>query len=513
MYSITETAILRGIDSVLVSIEANISEGLPVFEMVGFLGTEVKEAKERVRIALANSGYALPVRRITVNFYPANLKKSGTGFDLPVALALCGAMGIVDKNRLEEGLVAGEISLSGKILAVEGILSIVDMARQKGKKYCIIPKGNEEEAMLVSGIKVYPVSTLRETIDLLKRRDFYEIKIVKTKMQNEIQSYPDFSDIAGHEQAKRICEVAASGMHNLLMIGPPGVGKTMLAVRIPGILPPLNEIEKMELSKIYSVSGLLNPGSGLISERPFRRPHHSISKGGLIGGGTALKPGEISLAHAGVLFLDEFSEFDKSVLSELREPMEDKRIRISRLSGNCEYPADFMLVAAMSACRCGYYPDMNKCTCTSSQIGSYLSSVSQMLLERIDLGIEIMQQPMGIFCSREPTETSEQIRARVMQVHEIQKQRYKKECFSYNGQIPSSRIENFCPLTEELRTYMEEMFVKLKLSTRRYYKIMRVARTLADMDGSERILIEHLSEALCYRSIEKSFWERNEYDL
>ncbi|MCR5665733.1 MAG: YifB family Mg chelatase-like AAA ATPase [Eubacterium sp.] len=513
MYSVVETAILNGIDSVLVSIEANISEGLPVFEMVGFLATEVKEAKERVRIALGNSGFSLPVRRITVNFYPANLKKSGSGFDLPVALALCGAMGVLESKVLQGGLIAGEVSLSGRILPVEGVLSIVDMAKQKGKKYCIIPKDNETEAMLVSGIKIYPVQTLQETIELLSRRDFESIKPRIVKCAKKEEEFADFADVAGHEQVKRICEVAASGMHNLLMIGPPGVGKTMLALRIPGILPPLKEEEKMELSKIYSVSGLLNPGGGLLEQRPFRMPHHSIPKGALIGGGTVAKPGEISLAHAGVLFLDEFPEFDKNVLDELREPMEDKKVRISRLGGSFEYPADFILVAAMSACRCGYYPDMNRCTCTSAQVHSYLSAISQPLLDRIDLGIEVMQQPVSVLNKNERREHSADIRKRVIKVHQIQKKRYKSEQFYYNGQIPSAKIETYCPLPDDLKAYMEEMFIKLKLSARGYYKILRVARTLADMDAEEDISIRHLSEALCYRSIDKKYWEKNDYDL
>ncbi len=516
MYSVVETAILRGIDGILVSVEADVSDGgLPVFEMVGFLSSEVKEAKERVRIALKNCGYQLPVKRITVNLYPADFKKSGSGFDLPIAIAILCAMKVILQENIDETLVAGEISLSGKILPVNGILPIVDAAKKAKKRRCLVPEANYEEARLVSGIEVYPLKDINHTINLLKEGNFQfkEDRKDNNKICPDINNIGDFGNIKGQKSVKRACEIAMSGEHNILMIGPPGSGKSLIANAIPSILPPLDEEEIMSISKIYSICGMLNAGDGLVMQRPFRMPHHSLPKGALIGGGSVPRPGEISLAHTGVLFLDELTEFDKSVIEQLRMPLEKKKIVINRLGGSYEYPADFVLVAAMSACRCGFFPDMTKCNCTSAAIKSYLSNISQAMLDRFDMSVEVKRPNFSQLISKEKEEDSKDVKERVIAVRNIQKERFKKENFSYNSQIPSDKIAMYCRLEDNLEQYLEDIFTKFFLSPRGYYKLLRVSRTIADMDQSEVIKQNHISEAVCFRGIDKKIWERSDYDI
>lgn len=508
MYSIVSTAIVHGIESIPITVEADISEGLPVFEMVGFLSAEVKEAKERVRTALKNSGFLLPAKRITVNFSPANIRKTGSGFDLPVALAILCALGMIPEDSLKNSIVIGELGLNGKIQGVTGVLPIVAMAKKNGKKACLIPECNRKEAGLVSGMAVYGMSDLKEAISFLNGGAYVE------KTDINIEEIPlkehtyDFADINGQKMLKRACEVAVSGMHNLLMIGPPGAGKTMTAMRIPSILPPLDEEEQMELSKIYSVCGLLEKSETLLKARPFRNPHHTITPQGLSGGGTYPKPGEISLAHKGVLFLDELPEFQKTTLEILRQPMEEKKVHLVRAYGNYVFPADFILVAAMNPCSCGYYPDMQRCRCSQTAIERYLNKISQPLLDRIDISIEASKISYDELNEEMENESSEQIRQRVVQAMEVQKSRYQKEAFCYNSQIPSSKIKEYCALTPELEDYMRQMFQKLNLTARSYHKILKVSRTLADMESSEKIQKKHLDEAICYRSLERKFFQR-----
>ena len=509
MYSIVSTAIIQGIRSVPVSVEADVSDGMPMFEMVGFLASEVKEARERVRTALRNSGFMLPPKHITINFTPANIRKSGSGFDLPIAAAILAAFGKVPKASLEGTFLIGEVGLSGKIQPVYGVLPMVSEAKERGILRCIVPVENKREAELVADMKVFGVSSIEMLVGLLRGDEQPEVdKPLNIEEKQPDVSGPDFADIQGQKMVKRACEVAVCGMHNLLMIGQPGSGKTMMAMRIPSILPPLDETEQMELSKVYSVSGLFLERQGLMRERPFRSPHHTITAQGLAGGGAVPKPGEISLAHKGVLFLDELPEFQKNALEILRQPMEDKKVRLVRLQGSYEYPSEFMLVAAMNPCRCGNYPDMQKCHCTQSSIERYLGKISKPLIDRIDVCVEAPRIEFKELRGEKKEESSATIRKRVVQVQKIQRERYAKENFCFNSQIPAVKIREYCGLDDKQEAYMEQVYKQLTLTARSYHKILKVARTLADMEGEEKIQNRHLNEAICYRSLDKKFWEQ-----
>ena len=504
MYSLVTTSIIQGIKSIPVYVEADVSDGMPLFEMVGSLSPEVKESKERVRTALKNTGYILPPKRITINFIPANIRKTGSGFDLPVVAAVLCAIGIVPEEALKNTMVVGEISLSGEVKPVNGILPMVAEAKERGVTRCIVPAENQTEALLVKEIEIFAVQSIAEMIHILNGGTYIEKEIGKVVAKTA--QMLDFSDIQGQYFVKRACEVAVSGMHNLLMIGPPGAGKTMTAMRIPTILPPLDEKEQMELSKIYSVSGQFQLREQLMEERPFRCPHHTITMQGLVGGGLIPKPGEISLAHKGVLFLDELPEFKQNTIEILRQPMEEKEVRLVRVNGTYEYPADFILVAAMNPCKCGYYPDMQKCRCTAASIERYINRISQPLLDRIDICVETPQIKFEELNGTKKEECSDTIRERVIEVHAIQKKRYQKEDFQFNSQIPAARIAEYCALSKDQEKYMKKIYKQLNLTARSYHKILKVARTLADMDGTENILDAHLNEAVCYRNIDKRFW-------
>ncbi len=510
MYSKVNTATIYGIDSKIISVEADISEGMPMFEMVGYLSGEVKEAKERVRAALKNEGYSLPIKRITVNFSPANIRKTGSGFDLPVAVAVLAAIGIVSQEDLENICMVGEISLDGKIQPVNGILSMVLEAAHQGMALAIVPMDNLREACLVPGIICIGVSSLGQVIDLLNKREYSCNLTPCDEMPKECApSQYDFSFINGQPQLRRACEVAISGMHNILMVGPPGAGKTMIAKCIPSILPPMTEEEQIELSKIYSVCGKFDERKGLIKARPFRSPHHTVTEQGLTGGGSNPKPGEISLAHSGVLFLDELTEFRKSTLEILRQPLEDKEIHVARVNGSFSFPANFMLVAAMNPCSCGYYPDMNRCRCSRVSIQRYIGKISQPLLDRIDVCVEAPTLDYAQIVSKDKNESSAQIRERVVKCHELQKLRFKDLGFNHNSEIPGSLIDDFCKLDKDGADFMKDMYEKYCLTARTYHKVLKVARTIADMESTDNISLIHLQEAIAYRGLDKKYWEEH----
>ncbi len=507
MYSVVSTAIIHGIESIPVFVEADVCDGLPVFEMVGFLAAEVKESKERVRTALRNAGYVLPAKRITVNFSPANIRKSGSGFDIPIAVAVLAAMGVVAPQSLAGTFLIGEMGLNGKTQPVSGILPMVAEAKRQGIGRCIVPPDNVREAGLVSGIEIFAADSLGAVLAILRGEPGGicgpPINIEETGEEHKL----DFADIHGQKLLKRACEVAVSGMHNLLMMGPPGAGKTMIAARIPTIMPPLTADEQMELSKIYSVSGLFRKREHLMQERPFRAPHHTITMQGLSGGGVVPKPGEISLAHKGVLFLDELAEFQKNALDVLRQPMEEKTVRLVRLHGSYDFPADFMLVAAMNPCKCGYYPDMQRCRCSAQSVSRYIGKISKPLLDRIDICVEAPQLLFRELNETQAEETSKEIRTRVLETQQLQRERYRGEDFSYNSQITGVKVKEYCCLSQKQEDYMGQIYQKLNLTARSYHKVLKVARTLADLEQSRDISMAHLKEAVCYRSVDRQFWE------
>ena len=504
MYSLVTTSIIQGIKSIPVYVEADVSDGMPLFEMVGSLSPEVKESKERVRTALKNTGYILPPKRITINFIPANIRKTGSGFDLPVVAAVLCAIGIVPEEALKDTMVVGEISLSGDVKPVNGILPMVAEAKERGVTRCIVPAENQTEAQLVKEIEIFAVQSIAEMIHILNGGTYIEKEIGKA-VAKTIRML-DFSDIQGQHFVKRACEVAVSGMHNLLMIGPPGAGKTMTAMRIPTILPPLDEKEQMELSKIYSVSGQFQLREQLMEERPFRCPHHTITMQGLVGGGLIPKPGEISLAHKGVLFLDELPEFKQNTIEILRQPMEEKEVRLVRVNGTYEYPADFMLVAAMNPCRCGYYPDRNRCSCTEHDIKRYMSRVSKPIWDRIDICTHMgMIDARDILYESDADKSSDfyttaNMKKCVKTAYDIQKERFSNENIEFNSQMNEKHVKKYCRLGQAEKRIMETAFERLNLTVRGYHKVLKTARTIADIEGEECINAGHLSEAFSYRN-------------
>ncbi len=506
MYSTVSASMLEGIHAKPVCVEVNICAGLPTFEMVGFLSSEVREAKERVRTALHNCGVLLPAKRITVNLSPAHIKKNGTCFDLPIAVALLAALGQTDVAAASDMLFAGELNLKGDLLPVGGILPIVSDALERGIRQFVLPAKNVPEAELAGSCSVYGFSCLRDVIAFLSDGEYKKPEEERQRKARERKPEADFSEVNGQPYLRRVAEIAASGMHNVLMVGPPVAGKTMVSERISTILPPLSEAERLELSRIYSVCGMLEDGKLPVTKRPFRSPHHTVSRVGLCGGGARLMPGEITLAHRGVLFLDELTEFDRSALEILRQPLEERVINVSRSGGKVTYPADFLLVAAMNPCGCGYYPDMQRCSCTHATLQRYRGRVSGPLLDRMDLCVEAPPVLYGELSGHHRNESSSQIRERVQECHNLQKKRYEGLGFCYNSRIPAGLLERFCPLGERESAYMERMYGKLNLTARTYHRLLRVARTVADVCRSEHIGLLHLQEAVCYRSIDDRFW-------
>ena len=505
------SASVQGLGVEMIRVEADVSNGLPMFHMVGYLSSEVKEASERVRTAIRNSGMKLPAKKIIVNLAPATVRKKGASFDLPIALAVLAAMGYIPEEAMERVIVTGELSLEGKIRGVPGVLPMVIEAKEQGCKSFILPGENETEGRLVKGIEILPADNLEELCAYLNGAARSE-KSKREKKENEKnrqhRAREDFADICGQKAVKRAAEIAVAGGHNLLLIGPPGSGKTMTAGCIAGILPPMSTEESMEVTKIYSVMGMVNEKQPLIRKRPFRNVHHTATRAALIGGGMIPRPGEISLAHQGVLFLDELPEFKKGVLEVLRQPLEQHCIRITRNYGTYTFPADFMLVAAMNPCPCGCYPNLERCTCTPAQIQAYLGKISQPFLDRIDLCVEAGRVDYENLTEQKKGEASAEIRMRVCRVRNLQKERYEGKKIRRNTQLEGELLKKYCALGTKEEAMMRQAFERFSLTARSYHRILRVARTIADLDGREKISEEHLSEALGYRMVDKKYWGR-----
>ena len=511
MFSTIYSGGLDGIQAYPVQVEVDISTGLPGFNMVGSLSGEVREARERVQVALRNAGFELPPMKITVNLAPAHIRKEGTAYDLPIAIGMLAAMGYFSPGVVQNILFAGELGLDGEIKPVRGIFPIVQAAAENGLSCCIVSRQNAREGGLAGEIQVRGAENINQVVRFLQESDQKREAVLPAFEEGAETGeatdgdVPDFADVCGQESAKRAAEIAAAGFNNLLLVGQAGAGKSMIAKRIPGIMPPLTRKESMEVSAVYSVAGLLKDSQPLVTQRPFQSPHHTVTMAALTGGSGVPRPGIMSLAHRGVLFLDELPEFSRATLDCMRQPLEDREVHLARAYGNVTYPAHFMLVCAMNPCHCGYYPDRNRCRCTESSIRKYLGRISGPVLDRIDLCVEIL--PVNITKLRRPGgESSAVIRERVMKARKLQEARFLGTNCHFNGEIASADMERYCALGKKEQKVMEQAYESLQFSARGYHRILRVARTIADLAGEERIREEHLLEAICYRSGDRIYW-------